>query len=405
MGRKSNGSPRSSLPFFSLGQTLMENTRRSQDSPTGSPAKSPTEPAAIPIATTGSSRQRVEWVDYAKGCCIILVVMLHAVGSYEWKIGTEGWMRPMVEFARPFRMPDFFLISGLFLHRGIRRPAREYFDRKVLHFVYFYILWLIIQYTAHNPGLLASAPSEFFFGWFTALFEPINTLWFIHMLAIFHLVAWFARKLPYWSMLAIGAGLQSLYQLGALETGFRVADRFFSYFVYFLIGYIAAPFIFRIAHYLQARTSWVLVLLAVWGLVNWQMVGAELHEKPVTSLIMGLSGAAAICAISLLVARLRFFSPLRYVGQNSIVVYLTFVLPLNASEILFVRYGDLFGSVGWSTFAITVIAVVTPLLFARAIANTPLIALYRRPAAFKIPGTCTSTSPSLKPAVPGSGLV
>ena len=43
--------------------------------------------------------------------------------------GDAGWLQHVADFARPFRMPDFFLISGLFLARGLtlwsahRQPA------------------------------------------------------------------------------------------------------------------------------------------------------------------------------------------------------------------------------------------------------------------------------------------
>ena len=52
----------------------------------------------------------------------------------EQAAGREGWMHAAVALARPFRMPDFFLISGLFLARVIDRARRDYLDRKVLHF-------------------------------------------------------------------------------------------------------------------------------------------------------------------------------------------------------------------------------------------------------------------------------
>ncbi len=61
----------------------------------------------------------------------------------------------VVEFARPFRMPDFFLIAGLFLARRIDAPWRLYLDRKVLHFFYFYALWLTIQFAFKAPGIAA----------------------------------------------------------------------------------------------------------------------------------------------------------------------------------------------------------------------------------------------------------
>ena len=58
---------------------------------------------------------RVDWVDYAKGICIVMVVMMHSVLGVEAAAGESGFMHAVVMFAKPFRMPDFFLISGLFL--------------------------------------------------------------------------------------------------------------------------------------------------------------------------------------------------------------------------------------------------------------------------------------------------
>ena len=59
--------------------------------------------------------RRVDWVDYAKGICIVMVVTMHSVLGVEAASGQTGFMHALVAFARPFRMPDFFLISGLFL--------------------------------------------------------------------------------------------------------------------------------------------------------------------------------------------------------------------------------------------------------------------------------------------------
>ena len=58
---------------------------------------------------------RIDWVDYAKGISIILVVMMHSTLSSEEALGAAGWLHGVVEFARPFRIPAFFLIAGLFV--------------------------------------------------------------------------------------------------------------------------------------------------------------------------------------------------------------------------------------------------------------------------------------------------
>ena len=96
-------------------------------------------------------------MDYAKGICIVMVVMMHSVLGVEVAAGQTGFMHAFVAFAKPFRMPDFFLISGLFLAVVIDRDWRTYLDRKVVHFAYFYVLWVTIQFGFKAPGFAAES--------------------------------------------------------------------------------------------------------------------------------------------------------------------------------------------------------------------------------------------------------
>lgn len=54
-------------------------------------------------------------------------------------------MHHVVEFAKPFRIPDFFLLSGLFVGRVVDRDWRLFSDRRIVHFAYFYLLWMVLQ--------------------------------------------------------------------------------------------------------------------------------------------------------------------------------------------------------------------------------------------------------------------
>src|SRR3979409_1884323 len=127
----------------------------------------------------------VDWVDYAKGICIVMVVMMHSVLGVEAAAGQTGFMHALVAFAKPFRMPDFFLISGLFLSVVIDRDWRTYLDRKVVHFAYFYVLWVTIQFGFKAPSFAAGT------GWghvgllyLESFIEPFGTLWVIYLLAV-----------------------------------------------------------------------------------------------------------------------------------------------------------------------------------------------------------------------------
>src|SRR5262244_2354646 len=105
--------------------------------------------------SANDTRPRVDWVDYAKGFCIVFVVMMHSTLGVGQALGQEGWLHTVVAFAKPFRMPDFFMISGLFLAQAIDRDWRTYLDRKVVHFVYFYLIWATLQLAFKAPLIVA----------------------------------------------------------------------------------------------------------------------------------------------------------------------------------------------------------------------------------------------------------
>src|SRR3569623_117830 len=88
-------------------------------------------------ATARLNAERVDWVDYAKGICINMEEMKHSTLGVEAATGQTGFMHLVVACAMPFRMPDFFLISGLFLPLGIMRDWLTYLDIKVVLFFYF----------------------------------------------------------------------------------------------------------------------------------------------------------------------------------------------------------------------------------------------------------------------------
>ena len=184
---------------------------------------------------------RVDWADYAKGICIILVVMMHSTLGVEVAAGRDGWMHALVDFAKPFRIPTFFLIAGLFLARIIDSDWRTYLDRKVIHFVYFYLLWVAIQFLFKAPMFAGDL------GWravgiayLETFIEPFGTLWFIYLLPIFFVVVRLTRGLPWAAIWLAGACLE----IAQIRSGWTVVDEFAARFVYFYTGYIFATRVF-----------------------------------------------------------------------------------------------------------------------------------------------------------------
>jgi len=321
-----------------------------------------------------STPARVDWVDYAKGFCIVMVVMMHSTLGVEAVAGRESWMHALVAFAKPFRMPDFFLISGLFLARVIDRDWRSYLDRKVLHFAYFYLLWVTIQFGFKAPGLAAEhGTSGVVWLYAEAFIEPFGTLWFIYLLPIFFVVTKLARNVPPIVIFLIAAALE----IAPIQSGWTVIDEFAGRFVYFYSGYILATHIFTFAAQVQARPLPAAGLLVAWAILNGVFVFGGLADLPFISLALGAVGAAAVVAVSALMARSDGFAALRYLGRNSIVVYLAFFLGMAASRAVLMKTGLELGTVA---LLVTASGIFGALAWFWAVRRTPLRFLFERPA-------------------------
>ncbi|PLX38008.1 MAG: acyltransferase [Hyphomicrobiales bacterium] len=324
---------------------------------------------------------RIDWVDYAKGFCIIAVVMMHSTLGVEKAAGAEGWLHAVVDFARPFRMPDFFLIAGLFLARVIDRNWRDYLDRKVVHFAYFYVLWLTIQFAFKAPGIVAQGGVDAAVSsYLMAYLSPFGTMWFIYMLPIFFVVTKLTRSLPWWTVGGVAAVLHVL----PLETGWYIGDQFAERFVFFYTGYAFAPLIFRIAAW--AKESWLeaTALILVWANINGWLVFSHLGEHsmadlPGINLMLGMFGAVAVVTVSALLSNLRWMSVLRYCGQNSIVIYLGFFLPMAVARVILLKFAP-FLDLGTISLIVTAAGVIGPLVLFWMVRNTWFRWLFERPA-------------------------
>jgi uncharacterized membrane protein YcfT len=321
---------------------------------------------------------RVDWVDYAKGFCIVFVVMMHSTLGVEAAAGKEGWLHPVVAFALPFRMPDFFMISGLFLANVIERPWRQYLDRKVVHFAYFYLLWMTIQFAFKAPLFAQEyGAGEMARLYLLSLIDPFGTLWFIYLLPVFFVVIKLTRRVPVPVIWLAGAALE----IAHVNTGWMVPDEFAARFVYCYTGYVMAQPIFALTARAQARPWLGLAGLLVWGLVNGTLVYVHVEKMPFISLLLGLAGAAAVVTAASLMAMSDLFKPLRYCGRNSIVIYLAFFLPMAVTRIVLLKSG-MIADLGTMAALITVAGVIGALALYWVTRGTWARFLFERPVAF-----------------------
>ena len=343
----------------------------------------PNGTSAVAQRATHSARPapgRVDWVDYAKGICIVMVVMMHSVLGVELAAGQTGFMHAVVTFAKPFRMPDFFLISGLFLPLVIDRDWRTYLDRKVVHFAYFYVLWVTIQFGFKAPAFAAeSSWAHAGYLYLESFIEPFGTLWFIYLLPVFFVVTKATNRmppLPIWSIAA-------LLEMAHVATGWTVIDEFCARFVYFYSGYLFADYVFALSDRARARPALALGGIALWALVNGGLVKFGFSDWPLISLALGLAGAGAIITTGTLLARAHWLTFLRFFGEHSIVIYLAFFLPMATTRTLLLKTG-LIHDIGAISLLVTGVGVAGALALWQLALASGANFLFERPTAFWI---------------------
>src|SRR5690606_4114655 len=236
-----------------------------------------------------------------------------------------------------------------------------------------------------ETSLMVSDPAGFVSLFGVALVDPINSLWFVHMLMIFYVVTRAVRKFPVLLVFVVAVGLQTLFRMDVLTTEWNTVNRFLDRYVYFFAGYAFSQWIFAFASRVRERPGVALGGIAVWALCNGWFTYHDIDEYAGVSLVRGFLGAAAVVSFGGLLAQRKWAGWLRYTGANSIVVYLSYFLPMKVMLKLLSGSGVV-SDVGLASAIVTVTAVVLPLLFHRAIRDTSLRFLYVRPDAFRLTG-------------------
>ena len=187
----------------------------------------------------------------------------------------------------------------------------------------------------------------------------------------------------------------ALLHLAGVHTGWIVIDEFCSRFVFFYSGYAFASYVFAFADTVLANRRDAVFFLAAWAVFEAVMVFGGHSELPVVNLGLGLLGALAVVAVSVLLSTRGWALPLRYAGENSIVVYLAFFLPMATTRSLLLKFApDL--DLGIVALTVTAAGVVTPLILHVLVKNTHARFLFKRPAWAKLqppaPGHAAATA-------------
>ncbi|MGY1773487.1 acyltransferase family protein [Blastococcus sp. SYSU D00813] len=277
----------------------------------------------------GATRQRIAWLDTARGIAILLVILYHAIlftQSLELDVGPWATSN---RFLSVLRMPLFFLISGFLVAKALDRPpatARP----KVGGWLWVYLIWSlinmavfsIVEWRRDNPP--ADSPWDLLgiVGW------PTNGLWYLYALAVFLVVLLLTRRLPAVAVVGVAAVLSAAVGTEAIPSGNFAIDQMGRYFVFFALGA-------RFPAVVAAAESWftpkrigliapiyLLVFGAVAGGAYWTSASvSEVMNLPGVRLLVSLLVVGLGIALSVVLTRSMLHRPLGAIGRATLPIY------------------------------------------------------------------------------------
>lgn len=302
-------------------------------------------PRTTAAAAPARPRRRVQWVDAAKGLCIVLVVIGHAITELADHGYATGIWAQVNFILGPVRMPLFFLASGLFAAKALSEPWSRLADRRIWVMVWLYVIWVPVRELFHaliprtrvdEPGILAAPEIADPLGWprlaarmAHAVVEPTSYLWFLYALAMFAVASKATAKVHPGIQIAAAAALNVLAPFAPVSWSWNFMTQMY---VFYLIGMYAAPRIFAMVARRNPLVPAAAVALYAAG-AGWILATHDTFNEGNTGPLrfaLSLAGVTAAVNLIAMAEGTPLIEPFRRLGARTLPVFLMHI-PLMAA--------------------------------------------------------------------------
>lgn len=313
------------------------------------------------------NKRRLDWVDYAKGLGIIFVVFGHVIkGLYTAKLVDPTFFYYAINFVYSFHMPLFFMLSGyFFLNSFLKRGTRYIIINKLETIIYPFVIWSIIQtfieaklsaYTNNHISMSALL---------TCLYMPRSQFWFLFALFFINIlnVLFFNISKKYATIISLIVWVV-YYNLPFTLVSF---DKTFINLLYFNVGILLSQYTFCID---KIQNNWKLFILNV---IIYSISLYLYFNYPQTEwyneVFPQLSGSFIIIYIANIIANKSTLPYLKYMGVNSMVIYLLHLLVGNGVRIFMAKFLHIHNSTAHIITG-TAFGLICPLLIYQLVIKT-----------------------------------
>lgn len=301
--------------------------------------------STIPEKIVSSHIQRLSWADHARGFAIILVAYRHvAIGMRRSGIQVNDLVYNFHELFFNFRMPVFFVLSGIFTANSLRkRTYKTVFKDKIYTLLYPYLLWgfilmgleiLFSQYTnsKHDWGDLKNI-----------FIQPrmVDHLWYLFALFNVSLIFLIFSQVikNKWIHGLIAISLQAFAFLPIFTNNSLVLDAFYFYPFYFIGTLLSATLLdeSKSASILNVgHLKWLLPAFIA-GQSFWLLHRSQEETYFLLFFLINLIACYLVYTVFYQVSKRGALGWLAYMGSYSLYIYILHVPVAAILRILFIR--------------------------------------------------------------------
>lgn len=290
------------------------------------------------------SRARLNWVDYAKGLAILLVVYRHAlVGLNRAGLFVPEFLYNMQEYVYNFRMPVFFVLSGIFLGKTLNKNTTgKIAKKKVATLFYPYLLWTVVLISMQILFSAYTNSSRTVVDYSYILLQPRNLDHMWYLLALFNTSILYLAARRWWNPGPLVHVIFAvvLFHLTLLVRDYSFFSDLFYHYIFLLAGVLLSERTLsdRELSLSQLALRMLMVLpFFVVGQWGWQQLDQDnMYLQPLLLIIVLIA-----CVFFYYFCRFFYqagiFKGLIYVGKHSLPVYILHLFVISFIRIVLIK--------------------------------------------------------------------
>jgi fucose 4-O-acetylase-like acetyltransferase len=283
------------------------------------------------------TKVRIDWVDYAKGLGIVLVVIGHTLrGEMTSAKGSDLFVAHQIDaWIYAFHMPLFFFLSGLFARSLRNKTPQDFFNSRWTILVHPYLLWsLIIHGTRTIAGMTDLSWPQFLANFWKVSYEPIGIFWFLYVLCLISSLYYLLFSNPWiktlnrsWVLVISTIASYSAYLIFKDAIAWEPLRRSLAFFPYFCLGSLCQDLPSILSTLMTKRSHRWQVMVAGLGAVTLGTIGNLWRpESGDPNLLLASFGILAISALAQEMAAAKQWDLVKLLGARSLQIYVLHTL-------------------------------------------------------------------------------